>query len=92
MSRFAAEGCRLLVTGDCGTSDHEALAAGRARGLDVIVIDHHELPAGETPAYALINSRRPDDGFPFKGLASCGVAFYLAAALRTRLGLCLRSA
>ena len=86
VARFAADGCRLLVTGDCGTSDHEALAAARARGLDVIVIDHHEVPTGETAAYALINSRRPDDGFPFKGLASCGVAFYLAAALRTRLG------
>jgi single-stranded-DNA-specific exonuclease len=85
VARFAADGCRLLVTGDCGTSDHEALAAARARGIDTIVIDHHELPAAETPAYALINSRRPDDAFPFKGLASCGVAFYLAAALRTRL-------
>jgi single-stranded-DNA-specific exonuclease len=86
VDRFWADGCRVLVTGDCGTSDHEALAAARARGLDVIVIDHHELPAGETAAYALINSRRADDGFAFKGLASCGVAFYLAAALRTRLG------
>ncbi len=86
VARFAADGCRLLVTGDCGTSDHEALRAAKERGLDVIVIDHHELPAAETPAYALINSRRADDGFPFKGLASCGVAFYLAAALRTRLG------
>lgn len=86
VARFAADGCRVLVTGDCGTSDHDALAEGRARGLDVIVIDHHELPAGETAAFALINSRRADDGFPFKGLASCGVAFYLAAALRTRLG------
>jgi single-stranded-DNA-specific exonuclease len=86
VARFSAEGCRVLVTGDCGTSDHEALAAARERGLDVIVIDHHEVPSGETAAYALINSRRPDDGFAFKGLASCGVAFYLAAALRTRLG------
>ncbi len=77
---------QVLVTGDCGTSDHEALRAGRERGLDVIVIDHHELPAGESAAYALVNSRRPDDTFAFKGLASCGVAFYLAAALRTRLG------
>ncbi len=76
----------MLVTGDCGTSDHEALTVGRARGLDVIVIDHHELPTGESPAYALVNSRRADDTFAFKGLASCGVAFYLAAALRTRLG------
>jgi single-stranded-DNA-specific exonuclease len=86
VAAFAAAGCRVLVTGDCGTSDHEALAAARARGIDVVVIDHHEVPSGETAAYALINSRRADDGFAFKGLASCGVAFYLAAALRTRLG------
>ncbi|HEY6474954.1 MAG TPA: single-stranded-DNA-specific exonuclease RecJ, partial [Polyangia bacterium] len=86
VARFVADGCSVLVTGDCGTSDHEALHAGRERGLDIIVIDHHELPAGESAAYALVNSRRPDDAFPFKGLASCGVAFYLAAALRTRLG------
>jgi single-stranded-DNA-specific exonuclease len=86
VARFADAGCRVLVTGDCGTSDHDALVAARARGLDTIVIDHHELPEGETAAYALVNSRRPDDAFPFKGLASCGVAFYLAAALRTRLG------
>jgi single-stranded-DNA-specific exonuclease len=86
VERFGAAGCRLLITGDCGTSDHDALAAARARGLDVIVIDHHEVPSGESAAFALINSRRPDDTFAFKGLASCGVAFYLAAALRTRLG------
>jgi single-stranded-DNA-specific exonuclease len=84
--RFAADGCRLLVTGDCGTSDHDALRTARELDLDVVVIDHHEVPSGESAAFALINSRRPDDGFAFKGLASCGVAFYLAAALRTRLG------
>jgi single-stranded-DNA-specific exonuclease len=86
VGRFADAGCRVLVTGDCGTSDHAALRSARERGIDTIVIDHHELPEGETAAYALVNSRRPDDTFPFKGLASCGVAFYLAAALRTRLG------
>jgi single-stranded-DNA-specific exonuclease len=85
VARFAAEGCTVLVTGDCGTSDHDALRAARERGIDVVVIDHHQLPEGESTAYALINPRRPDDGFPFKGLASCGVAFYLAAALRSRL-------
>ena len=86
VERFIADGCGVLVTGDCGTSDHDALAAARARGLDTIVIDHHEVPSGDCAAYALINSRRADDAFAFKGLASCGVAFYLAAALRTRLG------
>ena len=51
----------------------------------MIVIDHHQVPAGASAAYALINPHRADDRFAFKGLASCGVAFYLAAALRTRL-------
>jgi single-stranded-DNA-specific exonuclease len=86
VERFAAEGCRVIVTGDCGTSDHEALLACRARGIDAVVIDHHQVPEGETPAFALINPHRADDAFAFKGLASCGVAFYLAAALRSRLG------
>jgi single-stranded-DNA-specific exonuclease len=85
VARFAADGCRVVVTGDCGTSDHDALAACRAAGIDAIVIDHHQIPEGETAAFALINPRRRDDTFPFKGLASCGVAFYLAAALRSRL-------
>ncbi len=83
--RFCDEGCSLILTGDCGTSDGDAILAARRRGVDLIVIDHHQVPSGESPAFALLNSHRPDDGFPFKGLASCGVAFYLVAALRTRL-------
>ncbi len=84
-TQFCDEGCAVLVTGDCGTSDHAALALCRARGVDVIVIDHHQVPDGPSGAYALINPHRPDDRFPFKGLASCGVAFYLACALRTEV-------
>lgn len=83
--RFVDEGCRVLVTGDCGTSDHEALALCRAAGVDVIVIDHHQVPDGETAAFALINPHRRDCLFAFKGLASCGIAFYMMAALRSRL-------
>lgn len=82
---FVDAGCRVVVTGDCGTSDHQALALCRAAAVDTIVIDHHQVPSGPSAAYALINPHRPDDRFPFKGLASCGVAFYIAAALRTRL-------
>jgi single-stranded-DNA-specific exonuclease len=74
-----------VLTGDCGTSDHESLAFCRSRGVDVIVIDHHHVPTGESNAFALLNPHRGDDNFVFKGLASCGVAFYLAAAVRTRL-------
>jgi single-stranded-DNA-specific exonuclease len=82
---FVAQGCTLVLTGDCGTSDRESLAFCRSRGVDVIVIDHHHVPTGESKAFAMLNSHRQDDTFPFKGLASCGVAFYLAAAVRSRL-------
>jgi single-stranded-DNA-specific exonuclease len=84
-AEFKAQGCSLVLTGDCGTSDHDAVEFCQRHDIDVIVIDHHHVPTGKTPAFALLNSHRGDDTFCFKGLASCGVAFYLAAAVRTRL-------
>jgi len=85
---FAGRGCSLIVTGDCGTSDRDTIAAAVARGIDVIVVDHHTVPPADGephPAFALVNPLRADSRFPFRGLASVGLAFYLAAALRTRL-------
>lgn len=85
VDRFAEDGCRVIVTADCGTSDVPALLRARERGIDVVVIDHHQVPSGERLAHALINPHQIEDRFAFKGLASCGLAFYLIAALRSRL-------
>ena len=84
---FAARGCEVIVTGDCGTSDLEALAVAAAHRIDVIVVDHHTVPAaGDAhPALALVNPHRADSTFPFRGMASVGLAFYVAAAVRTEL-------
>ncbi len=84
---FAARGCRLIITGDCGTSDIASLEAARAQGIDVVVIDHHTVPADVVghPAYALVNPFRADSAFPFRGMASVGLAFYVTSALRTWL-------
>jgi single-stranded-DNA-specific exonuclease len=84
---FAARGCRIVVTGDCGTSDLEAIATAAAQGIDVIVVDHHTVPAADTPhpALSLVNPHRADSTFPFRGMASVGLAFYVAAAVRTEL-------
>src|SRR5262249_34526436 len=77
---FAAAGCRLIVTGDCGTNDRIAIGAARAAGIDTVVVDHHTVPAAgeQHPALALVNPFRHDSTFPFRGLASVGLAFYLA--------------
>ena len=85
VAAFSEAGCALVVTCDCGTSDHEALAEARLRNIEVIIVDHHQVPEQRPDALALINPHQVDCQFPFKGLASVGVAFYLAAAIRTRL-------
>ncbi len=78
-------GAQLVLCGDTGTSDVEALAWLREHDVRSVVIDHHQVPEVMPPTDALINPHQPECGFPFKGLCSAGVAFYLCAGLRTRL-------
>lgn len=85
VERVLDSGARLLVTCDCGSSDHESLQRVRDAGVDAIVIDHHLVPAEPLPVLAFLNPHRPDCGFPYKGLASCGLALSMAAALRREL-------
>jgi len=86
---LAEQGCSVVITADCGTSDLDALQLLKGRGIDAVVIDHHTVPERapdrEHPALALINPFRPDSEFPFRGLASVGLGFYVMAALRSRL-------
>ncbi|HZW36558.1 MAG: single-stranded-DNA-specific exonuclease RecJ [Deltaproteobacteria bacterium] len=78
----AASGVKLLVTVDCGISDVDAIRLANARGMDVIVTDHH-LPGPELPpAAAVLNPKRRDCGFPEKELAGVGVVFTLVRGMR----------
>jgi single-stranded-DNA-specific exonuclease len=84
---FAARGCKVIVTGDCGTSDLDAIRAAGHAGIEVIVVDHHTVPSADTahPAHSLVNPFRADSTFPFRGMASVGLGFYVAGAVRTEL-------
>jgi single-stranded-DNA-specific exonuclease len=86
LDRCLAERPGLLVTCDCGSSDHERIARATASGIDVIVVDHHLVPEQALPAFAFLNPHRPECGFAYKGLCSAGLAFSLGAALRSELG------
>jgi single-stranded-DNA-specific exonuclease len=85
-ARILSTGARVLVTCDCGSSDHASLRTLAAQGLDVVVIDHHLVPEEPLPALGFLNPHRPECGFPYKGLASCGLALSVVAALRKELG------
>lgn len=81
LQKARQEGCHLVVTADTGVRAFEASQAARELGLDLIVTDHH-LPDTSLPsAYALLNPRRPDCGYPDKDLAAVGVVFKLVQAL-----------
>ena len=79
------ERVKLLVTTDCGSTDHEAVRAAREADIDVLITDHHEVPAELPEAVALVNPKRPDSDYPFSELAGVGVAFKLAWSVLSQL-------
>ena len=77
----AAGGCTVIVTVDCGSTSVAEIAAANARGIDVIVTDHHRVPAVLPAALAVVNPHRPDSTYPDRRLAGSGVAFKIAQLL-----------
>ncbi len=83
--RLAKAGAQVIVTADCGISDHEGVAEATRLGLPVVVSDHHLLPPGPlVPAAAVVNPKQEACRLSAH-LAGVGVAFYLAAGLRIAL-------
>jgi single-stranded-DNA-specific exonuclease len=90
LNRIAVEkikerGVALIITVDCGISDHKEIAHARSLGMDTIVLDHHEVPENLPEAEAVINTYRSDCSFPFKQLAGVGIVFNFLIALRGQL-------
>jgi single-stranded-DNA-specific exonuclease len=80
---LAAAGIELLITVDCGIRALDEIATGMARGMDVIVTDHHR-PGDELPDACAVINPRLDEAWRDKALAGVGVAFLLAIALLGR--------
>ncbi len=76
------QGIRLLITADCGTASANEIRLARSLGMDVIVTDHHEVQGDLPPATALLNPKRPDSGYPEKGLCTAGLAYKVIQACR----------
>lgn len=73
-------GCTLIIALDCGIKSSDKVEYARQRGIDFIICDHH-MPGNDIPqAVAVLDSKQPDDPYPFKELSGCGVGFKLAQA------------
>jgi single-stranded-DNA-specific exonuclease len=90
LSRESIERCvkqhrpQLLIALDCGTSSVNEISELKKRGVDVIVLDHHE-PKSELPdCVAVVNPKLTQCGMEY--LCSVGIVFKLChALLKTRL-------
>jgi single-stranded-DNA-specific exonuclease len=82
---LAARGATLLVTVDCGTTSVEPLSEAKARGMDVVVIDHHQADEALPPAVAIVNPNRRDDLSGLGYLAAVGLVFMTVVAVNREL-------
>lgn len=85
IDKLIANGARLIITLDCGTTSDDPILHARNRGVDVLVIDHHlsdkELPKPN----ALVNPNRPDDVSGLGYLCAAGVTFMVLVAVNRAL-------
>jgi single-stranded-DNA-specific exonuclease len=84
ITQLHEEKTQLLVTLDCGITNHAEISHAKKLGLEVIVIDHHELGAQIPPADIIVNPMQ--EGCPFRSykLATAGIAWLLSIILLKR--------
>lgn len=86
--KLASEGATLIITIDCGVSDHAAVSAANKAGVDVIITDHHEPKQKDgvldLPAAVAVVNPKIGDSYPFGGLCGAGVVYKLVLALMER--------
>lgn len=80
-------GANLIVSVDCGITAVEEAREIRARGMDLIICDHHTVGEEVPEAVAVLDPKRPDCSYPFDGLSGAGVGFKLIQATLKKLGL-----
>lgn len=85
--QIAEAGHKLMITVDCGISGKEEVDYANELGMEVIITDHHEAPEQLPNAVAIIDAKRKDNTYPFRGLAGVGVVFKLIQAIGIRLGI-----
>lgn len=81
VSELAERKTKLIITVDCGLSNHEEIRKAKKLGIDIIICDHHLTPEVNPPAYAVINPKAKDSGYSFPHLSGTGVAFKFASAI-----------
>ncbi|MEA5621816.1 single-stranded-DNA-specific exonuclease RecJ [Nostoc sp. UHCC 0251] len=81
IDNLTKQGCKLIVTCDTGSTNIEEIIYAKQLGIDVIVTDHHTLPAERPPVAAIINPRYLPKEHQLFNLSGVAVAYKLVEAL-----------
>lgn len=81
---FRSKGVTLMVTLDCGMMNHAEIERAKSQGIGTIIIDHHHVPEVLPPAFAIINPKLPNEGYPFRELCGAGTTFKVTTAVYQR--------
>lgn len=87
IKKIAEQGYTLMITVDCGISGIEEVKKATSYGIETIITDHHEQLETLPEAYAIVNPKRKDNTYPFRGLAGVGVVFKVIQAISQKLNL-----
>lgn len=77
-------GATLLIAIDLGVRNTKEVEYAKSMGLDVIILDHHEM-ADSVPDCIVVNPKQKGDKYPFKELSASGVVFKFIQAVNTEL-------
>ena len=87
LKEIADKGYKLMITVDCGITGNKEVDLANSLGLDVVITDHHE-PSKTIPnAIAVVDAKREDNKYPFRGLAGVGVTFKAIQAISQKMNL-----
>jgi single-stranded-DNA-specific exonuclease len=76
----------VIVTVDCGVTAVEGVAYARQQGVEVVVTDHHLVPAELPEGAIVVNPKQPGCSYPCPDLSGAGIAFKLSEAIARRAG------
>ena len=82
----------LIVSVDCGITAVKETEQAKEQGIDVIICDHHNVGDTIPDAVGVLDPKRSDCNYPFKGLSGAGVGFKLIQGTIKKLGLADRIA
>ncbi len=87
LEQLKEKGTGLIISVDCGINAIAEIDEINAMGMEIIITDHHNAKDTLPEAYATINPKLEDSGYPSHDLAGVGVAYKLLTAIYSRLGI-----